>query len=63
MADMRTNDAWQRTSDEDTIPHDPVGEAVAEALSDVLAGATVELSYAPESAPAPAPARRVGRPR
>ena len=57
---MRTNEAWQRTSDVDTIPHDPVGEAVADALSDVLAGATVELSYAPDSAPAPVPTPEPG---
>src|SRR5215218_3494931 len=57
---MRTNGAWQRTSEEDTVPHDPVGEAVADALSEVLAGATVELSYAPDSAPAPEPTAEVG---
>jgi hypothetical protein len=50
---MRTNEAWQRTSDVDDIPDDPIGEAVAIALADVLAGATVELSYAPASSPAP----------
>lgn len=52
---MRTNAAWQRTSEVEAVPDDPIGEAVADALSDVLAGATVELSYAPESAPAPQP--------
>jgi hypothetical protein len=50
---MRTNEAWQRTSDVDDVPHDPIGEAVAIALADVLAGASVELSYAPTTSPAP----------
>ncbi|HUQ39584.1 MAG TPA: hypothetical protein VM030_05475 [Acidimicrobiales bacterium] len=57
---MRTNEAWQPTSGADIVPHDPVGEVVADALSEVLAGATVELSYAPESAPAPEPTAEQG---
>lgn len=40
---------WKRTSTVDELPADPVGEAVAEALTDVLVGAMVELSYAPVS--------------
>lgn len=51
------NEAWQRTSEVDGMPDDPIGEAVAVALADVLTGATVELSYAPSSSPAlPPPA-------
>src|SRR5687767_5450595 len=49
---MPTNGAWQRTSDVDDVPDDPIGEAVATALADVLAGASVELSYAPTASPA-----------
>jgi hypothetical protein len=52
---MRTNGAWQRTSDVDELPDDPIGEAVAVALAEILAGASVELSYAPSSPAAPAP--------
>jgi len=49
---MSSKGAWQRTSDVD-VPDDPIGEAVAVALADVLAGASVELLYAPASSPAP----------
>ena len=52
---MRTNGAWQRTSDVDELPDDPIGEAVAVALAEILAGASVELSYAPSSSAAPPP--------
>ena len=41
-------------------PGDPVGEAVADALTDVLAGARVELSYAPDGTPPPPPATEPG---
>jgi hypothetical protein len=57
---MRTNAGWERTSGVDTAPHDPIGEAVADALSEVLAGATVALSYTPESSAAPAPPAEPG---
>lgn len=38
---------WQRTSTSGEPPHDPVGDAVAEALTDLVGGATVELAYSP----------------
>lgn len=57
---MRTNQAWQRTSDVDDLPEDPVGEALVHALAEVLAGATVELSYAPGSSPPPLPPAEAG---
>jgi hypothetical protein len=41
---------WQRTSTVGELPADPLGEAVAGAVADVLAGATVELRYSPEAA-------------
>ena len=41
---------WQRTSTVGEPPADPLGEAVAGAVADVLAGATVELSYSPVDA-------------
>ena len=44
---------WQRTSTVDALPPDPLGEAVAHALTDVLAGATVALVYAPMGADLP----------
>ncbi len=44
---------WKRTSSVGELPDDPVGETLAAALCDVLAGATVELSYAPDSAETP----------
>lgn len=43
---------WHRTSTADEPPADPIGEAIAEALGDVLAGAAVELAYAPAGAAA-----------
>lgn len=39
---------WHRTSTVGRPPGDPVAEVVAEVLTEMLAGATVELSYAPE---------------
>ena len=52
--------ACHRTSIVDDAPSDPVGEAVAEAVTDMLAGVSVELSYAPagstEAEPAAGPA-------
>ena len=39
--------AWVRSSTIDRLPVDPVGEAVAQAITEVLVGATVELAYAP----------------
>ena len=37
------------------VPHDPIGEVVVAAVSDVLAGATVDLAYTPDTEAAPAP--------
>jgi hypothetical protein len=39
---------WFRTSTQGDPPDDGVGVAVAEAMSDVVGGATVELAYRPE---------------
>ena len=50
---MPRNVAWERTSEVDEVPEDPVGEAVASALTDMLAGANVELSYTPASSSVP----------
>lgn len=44
---------WQRTSTVGELPADPLGEAVAGAVADVLAGATVELQYSPAGLPHP----------
>lgn len=46
---------WQRTSTVGELPADPLGEAVAGAVADVLAGATVELHYRPAESAAPEP--------
>jgi hypothetical protein len=46
---------WERTSTQQEPPPDPLGEAVADALSDLLNGATVEMAYAPADAPPPEP--------
>lgn len=43
---------WQRTSTAGAAPADPVGDAVAEALTDLVGGASVELTYTPEGAAA-----------
>lgn len=47
--------AWQRTSTDEDVPVDPVGEAVADALTDVLA-VSVELAYTPTGWAPPASA-------
>jgi hypothetical protein len=52
--------AWQRTAIVGEPPPDPVGEAVARAVADLLAGAAVELRYAPDGANIPAPPAHVG---
>ena len=44
---------WQRTSTVGDPPADPVGDAAAETLVDILAGASVELVYWPDDGPAP----------
>ena len=50
----------QRTSTVEELPADPLGEAVADAVSDVLNGATVEMAYAPADAPPQEPAAEAG---
>lgn len=42
---------WLQTSSVDSVPADPWGTAMAEALTDLVAGATVELRYQPAGAP------------
>ncbi|QGG94469.1 diadenylate cyclase [Actinomarinicola tropica] len=42
---------WVRTSTVDHLPRDPVADAMAEALADVLATGTVELRYRPAGTP------------
>lgn len=44
--------ARQRTSTVEEVPVDPVGEAIADGLTDVLTS-SVELAYAPAATPAP----------
>jgi hypothetical protein len=51
---------WQRTSTVDEVPADPLGEAVADALTDLLAGVTIELAYSPAGSDAPLPGARSG---
>jgi hypothetical protein len=51
---------WQRTSTVGEPPADPLGEAVARALTDLVAGATVELRYAPDGAGSPTPPNASG---
>ncbi|MGQ0519694.1 MAG: hypothetical protein ACT4PX_00910 [Actinomycetota bacterium] len=51
---------WRRTSTVEELPADPVGEAVAEALVDVLAGATVDVVYSPSGTPLPEPGTEIG---
>jgi hypothetical protein len=45
--------AWQPSSAIDDPPVDPIGEAVADTLVEVLPGADVERVYSPQGAPAP----------
>ncbi|MDQ6854836.1 MAG: hypothetical protein M3046_14290, partial [Actinomycetota bacterium] len=52
-----TGRGWQRSSTVSELPADPVGEAVAEAITEILEGAVVELVYSPtDSPPQPTPA-------
>jgi len=44
---------WRRSSTVAEVPPDPVGEAVAESITEILEGAVVELVYSPAGAPAP----------
>lgn len=47
---------WKRTSTIDRLPDDPVGEAMAATVSEVLVGAAVELVYSPADSPLPSEA-------
>jgi hypothetical protein len=44
---------WRRSSTVSQLPPDPVGEAVAATIPEVLQGALVELVYSPADAPPP----------
>jgi DNA integrity scanning protein DisA with diadenylate cyclase activity len=44
---------WRRSSTVEQIPSDPVGEAVAATIAEVLGGASVELLYTPPGDPMP----------
>lgn len=44
---------WERTSTVDHLPADPVGEAVAATIAELLVGASVELVYSPTGSPSP----------
>jgi hypothetical protein len=44
---------WLRTSTIDHVPRDPVSDAMAEALSDVLSSGVVELGYSPTGSSGP----------
>ncbi len=50
----------QHTSTAGQVPADPVGQAAADALAEVLVGASVEVSYSPSVAPPPLPPTQVG---
>ena len=54
-ADSAGRHAWRRSSTVSPLPTDPVGEAVAATIPEVLQGAAAELVYSPVDAP-PAPA-------
>ena len=43
--------AWRRSSTVAQLPADPAGEAVADAIAEILEGASVELVYSPHDAP------------
>jgi DisA bacterial checkpoint controller nucleotide-binding len=47
--------AWRRSSPVSPLPPDPAGEAVAEAITEILEGTAVELVYWPDDAPPPPP--------
>jgi DNA integrity scanning protein DisA with diadenylate cyclase activity len=44
---------WRRSSTVEQMPSDPVGEAVAATIAEVLGGASVELLYTPPGDPMP----------
>jgi hypothetical protein len=45
--------AWQRTSTVEHVPTDPIGEAVAAGIAEILGGASVDLRYSPTDDPLP----------
>lgn len=45
--------SWHVTSTAGEPPRDPVGEAVAQSLAELLSGAAVELAYSPAGSPPP----------
>jgi hypothetical protein len=45
--------SWQRSSTVEHLPADPVGEAVAVAIVEILEGASVDLLYSPDDLPLP----------
>lgn len=53
---------WHRTSTVEQLPADPLGEAAAAVLTELVAGADVELVYAPEHAPETGAATAAGPP-
>jgi len=44
---------WHRSSTVEQLPPDPIGEAVAATIAEVLGGASVEVLYAPPGDPIP----------
>jgi hypothetical protein len=47
--------SWQWSSSVGHVPDDPVGEAVAESIAEMLRWSSVELRYSPDDAPPPPP--------
>jgi hypothetical protein len=47
------NVSWVVTSTVDSMPSDPIGEAVAASIAAILGGSSVELRYSPDDAPLP----------
>jgi DisA checkpoint controller-like protein len=45
--------AWKLSSTVSRLPPDPVGEAAAEAITEIIEGTVVELVYSPSDAPTP----------
>jgi hypothetical protein len=49
---------WLRSSTVGDVPPDPIGEAVAASIAEMLGAASVELLYVPDDAPLPPPPDR-----
>jgi hypothetical protein len=45
--------SWVVASTVDSTPSDPIGEAVAASIAEILGGSSVELRYSPDDAPLP----------